>query len=142
VPDAALKRYAEFFESLTADRLASFDRVMTDDVRFTDPFNSVQGLERVRGVFADMYTQMSDARFTVTHAAMAEDGSGLLRWELDGRMQRNGESWHVEGMSHVRFAPDGRVCEHIDHWDAARQFYERLPVIGWLLRRIRARVAH
>ena len=142
MPDAALKRYAEFFELLTAERLALLDGVMTDDVYFTDPFNSVRGIEKVRGVFADMYTQLSDARFAVTHAAMAEDGSGLLRWELNGKLRRTGEPWHVEGMSQVRFGPDGRVSEHVDYWDAARQFYERLPVVGWLLRRIRARIAH
>jgi len=127
---------------LTADRVALLDSVMTDDVHFSDPFNSVHGIDNVRGLFADMYAQMSDARFVVTHAAMAEDGSGLLRWELDGRMQGSGAAWHVEGMSHVRFGADGRVQEHIDHWDAARQFYERLPLIGWLLRRIRSRMAH
>ena len=80
MPDAALKRYAGFFESLTADRVALLDSVMTDDVHFSDPFNSVHGIDNVRGLFADMYVQMSDARFVVTHAAMAEDGSGLLRW--------------------------------------------------------------
>jgi len=142
VPDAALKRYAEFFESLTADRVALLDSVMTDEVHFTDPFNSVRGIEQVRQVFVEMYAQFSDARFVVTHAALADDDSGLLRWELNGKLRRTGEPWHVEGMSHVRFGPDGRVSEHVDYWDAARQFYERLPVVGWLLRRIRARMAH
>ena len=139
--DMALKRYAEFFESLTADRVALLDQVMTEDVSFTDPFNSVRGIEQVRHVFVEMHAQFSDARFVVTHAAMADDDSGLLRWELDGKLRRTGDPWHVEGMSQVRFGPDGRVSEHVDYWDAARQFYERLPVVGWLLRRIRARMA-
>ena len=139
--DLALKRYAEFFESLTADRVALLDQVMTEDVSFTDPFNSVRGIEQVRQVFVEMHAQFSDARFVVTHAALADDGSGLLRWELNGKLRRTGDPWHVEGMSQVRFGPDGRVSEHVDYWDAARQFYERLPVVGWILRRIRARMA-
>ena len=42
--------------------------------------------------------------------------------------------WRVEGMSEIRFAPDGRVTDHQDHWDAATQFYGRLPLIGPALR--------
>jgi hypothetical protein len=44
-------------------------------------------------------------------------------------------------MSELRFAADGRVREHIDHWDAAAQVYERLPLIGGLMRLIRRRFA-
>ena len=40
----------------------------------------------------------------------------------------------------VKFAPDGRISEHIDHWDAAAQFYERIPVLGWLIRKVRRRL--
>jgi len=42
--------------------------------------------------------------------------------------------WQEEGMSDVHFAPDGRVADHQDHWDAAAQFYGRLPLVGPLLR--------
>jgi hypothetical protein len=44
-------------------------------------------------------------------------------------------------MSEVQFDEAGSVRAHIDHWDAAGQLYEKLPVIGWILRRIRARLA-
>ena len=29
---------------------------------------------------------------------------------------------------------DGRVVEHRDYWDAAEQLYEKLPLIGGVLR--------
>jgi hypothetical protein len=32
------------------------------------------------------------------------------------------------------------VVEHIDYWDAAEQIYERLPVLGNVLRPIRERL--
>jgi hypothetical protein len=40
----------------------------------------------------------------------------------------------IDGMSEVKFAPDGRVLEHIDHWDAGGQVYAKLPLIGLIIR--------
>lgn len=145
MPDSPLSRYTKFFEQLTADNVDHLTVVMTDDVHFVDPFNDVRGIERVKKIFVHMFDNLESPRFEVTHAATvdaAKDdaaGDALLRWELHSKLQ--GKPYNITGMSEISFAPDGRVNSHIDHWDAGQQFYERLPVIGWILRTIRGRLA-
>jgi hypothetical protein len=136
-----LKRYADYFEQLNADNLSQLVTVMSEDVHFVDPFNDVHGLEAVERIFRHMFTSLQDAKFRVTHAAVTggSEPIGLIRWELSSLL--NGKPYNIIGMSEVGFAADGRVNSHIDHWDAGQQFYERLPVIGWLLRTIRARLS-
>jgi steroid delta-isomerase len=139
--DASLKRYIDFFEQLNADNLNLLPTVMTEDVHFVDPFNDVNGLEAVESIFQHMFNNLEDTKFTVSHAAVTagSEPHGLMRWELSSLL--NGKPYNIIGMSEVGFAADGRVNSHIDHWDAGQQFYERLPVIGWLLRIIRSRLA-
>ena len=43
-------------------------------------------------------------------------------------------------MSEIRSDREGRVIEHVDHWDASEQFYAWLPVIGGLIRLIRGKI--
>jgi steroid delta-isomerase len=138
--DVNLQRYTDYFERLNIDSLNELKTVMSEDVHFVDPFNDVRGLPSVQKVFQHMFESLEEPSFTVTHSAMTTDAapSGLLRWELKSTLK--GRPYNIIGMSEVAFAADGRVNVHIDHWDAARQFYERLPVIGWLLRTIRARL--
>lgn len=140
--DPRLQRYVEFFERLTPDSLADIGRVMTDDVHFADPFSDVTGLEPARRIFARMFEELDAATFRVRHAGLADEASdtGLLSWRLDAVVRKSGSRLCIEGMSAIRFASDGRVCEHIDHWDAGRQIYERVPLLGAVLRRIRARL--
>ena len=141
-----LQRYIDFFEDLREDRLDRLSDVMTDDVHFVDPFNDVTGLDKVRLIFKHMFRHLESPKFTVTHAASVPGSgpAGLLRWELSaipktGAKRGNGrEPLRITGMSEVHLAADGRIHEHIDHWDAGRQFYERIPLLGWLLRRVRA----
>lgn len=131
-------RYRRYLETLTPESLGQLTDHVTADVRFKDPFNDVRGADAMARVFRHMFKAVRDIRFTVTH--LASDGDVcLMTWRFDGIL--GGRPWTFGGASAVTFSPDGRVVEHIDHWDAARDFYERLPVIGWLLARIRGRFA-
>ena len=47
----------------------------------------------------------------------------------------------VRGGSHLVFAADGRIEAHRDYWDAAEELYEKLPVLGTLLRWLRGRMS-
>lgn len=134
----APERYRAYLEALTPETLNRLSDYVTDDVRFKDPFNDVRGPEAMAAVFTHMFNAVGQARFAVHH--MAEDGKiCLMHWTFRARLR--GEDWVFDGMSAIRFALDGRVAEHVDHWDAAGAFYARLPVIGWLLERIRTRIA-
>jgi steroid delta-isomerase len=46
----------------------------------------------------------------------------------------------VRGGSHLVLAPTGRITLHRDYWDAAEELYEKLPVVGALMRWLRNRV--
>ena len=35
--------------------------------------------------------------------------------------------------------PDGRIALHRDYWDAAEELYEKLPVLGVLMRWLKSR---
>jgi hypothetical protein len=40
----------------------------------------------------------------------------------------------IRGATHICFATDGRVTMHRDYWDAAEELYEKLPLLGGLMR--------
>jgi len=43
------------------------------------------------------------------------------------------------GSSHLRFNSDGLVEYHRDYWDASEELYEKLPVIGFVLKALKKR---
>ena len=104
------------------------------EVHFRDPFNDVTGLAWVQRLLEHTRRQVSALQFSV-HDTAWSGSTAYVRWTMTGRVRVIGD-WQVEGISEIRFAEDGRVAAHIDHWDAASQFYAHLPLIGWLLRRI------
>jgi ketosteroid isomerase-like protein len=139
--DARVTRLQQFFETLSRSSLASIGTVYADDAWFKDPFNEVRGLPSVRRVFEHMFDQVNDPRFVVTRA-VAQGDHAFLTWDFQFRMKRSPDQLHViRGASHIQFASDGRVAHHRDYWDAAEELYEKLPLLGGLMRWLKRRAA-
>ena len=140
ITDARLAALAQFFESLSSadlDRISAFYAL---DARFKDPFNEVQGLPAIRKIFAHMFEALHEPRFVVT-GGFAQGDEAFLTWDFVFRFKRfdSHTVQTVRGATHLRFAPDGRVTLHRDYWDAAEELYEKLPVVGGLMRWLKRR---
>jgi hypothetical protein len=124
----------EFYEQLKPQDLDRLAQLYTEDCRFKDPFNEVQGVAAVWRIFAHMFETIEAPRFVVRDA-FSEGDQAFLSWDFHaGR-------FIIRGATHLRFAPDGRVRDHRDYWDAAEELYEKLPVLGALMRLLRRKLA-
>lgn len=131
-------KYKIFLETLTAENLNDLSSHVTHDVHFKDPFNDVHGIDAMQRVFNHMFKNVKNLKFEIQHSAIKENVF-LMAWRLNGDLAQR--PWIVDGASIVFFDSEGRVTQHIDHWDAAQNFYERLPLIGWLIGYLRSRIA-
>ena len=132
---AELARLVDFFESIDIADAARIDSLYTADAFFKDPFNEVRGPAEIQRIFEHMFVQVAEPRFIVT-TAMQNGSEAFLAWDFHFRMRRfdTHTVQLIRGATHVRFATDGRVAWHRDYWDAAEELYEKLPVIGTLMR--------
>ncbi|MBH89744.1 MAG: hypothetical protein CMF71_05925 [Magnetovibrio sp.] len=130
--------YIRLFEELSLERIESLENFVSADIKFQDPFNDLTGLDSFRHLLKKILIDVKDVNFKVTHRAWS-DRTLFLRWSFEGEI-KGLKKWKVEGMSEVSFDESGMVCHHFDHWDAAEQFYEKLPIVGAVLRYIRRRL--
>ncbi len=132
--DASLARLVAFFESIAPATVTQLATVYTDDVFFKDPFNEVQGLPAVTRIFAHMFEQVDAPRFVVTGSVLQGE-QAFLTWDFLFRMKRfASDEQCIRGSTHLKFAADGRVYFHRDYWDAAEELYEKLPLLGSVMR--------
>ena len=140
--DRRLARLTSYFESLSPAALARLDEVYAPDARFKDPFNDVTGIPAIRAIFEGMYRQVDRPRFVVTRAICQGDDA-FLAWDFlfffKGDKTREQT---IRGATHILFNADGRVALHRDYWDAAEELYEKLPVLGALMRWLKRRARH
>lgn len=138
----ATARIVAFFEHLVpadAERIGEF---YSADASFRDPFNDVRGSAEVARVFRHMFEQLADCRFVISET-LTGDNAALLIWDFTFRIRswRPDQIQTIHGVTHVRFAADGKVAYHRDYWDAAGELYAKLPVIGSVMRFLQRRLA-
>ena len=136
----AAARVVEFFDQLAPASLDRLDTIYALDAYFKDPFNEVRGLASIRQVFGHMYKSLEQPRFVVTRCIV--DGNAcFLTWDFHFKFKRFDTQalQTVQGGSHLQFNAAELLEFHRDYWDAAEELYEKLPVIGRLMRWLKAR---
>ncbi len=137
-PDVA--RVVAFFESLTPDSVGQLAALYDRQARFVDPFNDVQGLAAIDAIFRHMFVALDDPRFVVT-GQVVQGTQCFLLWDFQFRFKRFDTQTvqTIRGTSHLVFSEAGLVTLHRDYWDAAQELYEKLPLIGGLMRWLKKR---
>ena len=135
----AVARIVDFFEHLAPADLARIDQIYAADASFKDPFNEVRGCEAVAAIFRHMFEQVIEPRFIV-HDRVGDEREVFLTWDFEFRRAR-GDRLQIRGASHLRLDDGGRITWHRDYWDAAEELYEKLPIVGTLMRWLKRRAA-
>lgn len=137
---AAIERIVSFYEKLQPSDLDSLETIYTKDAWFKDPFNEVEGTKAIRRIFEHMFATLHEPRFIIRETMLQKDRSFLI-WDFVFR--RTGDaSWiTIQGTTHLVLASDGRIARHRDYWDVAEELYEKLPILGTLMRWLKRRAA-
>ncbi len=136
--DEAVAAIVRFFETLTPQALARLGEIYEYDAWFKDPFNEARGLAQINGVYRHMFESLDTPRFAVTRRIIGQ-GECFLRWDFHFRFKGKAAQQTIHGASHLTLSASGRISSHRDYWDAAEELYEKLPVLGALMRWLKQR---
>jgi steroid delta-isomerase len=129
---------ARWFEQLSPESLTKIESIYAKHARFVDPFNDLQGIESVRKVYAHMFESLDNPRFLVTRIA-STGPLGFMTWTFS--FSCRGRAQSIEGCTRFELDAEGLIILHLDYWDAAKQVYEQIPVLGSVLRMLRRKLS-
>lgn len=108
-------------------------------MKFKDPFNVVEGVKEVHKIFAHMYRNLENPRFIITEYVDKEH-IAYVKWDFIFSFKGEEKENRFEGVSRLTMNTEDKVISHIDFWDAAEHMYEKLPLIGSVLRFIKRKI--
>jgi steroid Delta-isomerase len=138
---ASIDRFVDFYREYKPETVREGVRELyAADAFFRDPFTEVEGIDAIEEYFMRGAENADVVKFEI--GSVAESGGNYyFRWLMKYQANRDDSQPLDEavGMSHVRFDPTGKVIFQQDYWDPARGIYEKVPLLGWVIWRIRAR---
>jgi len=139
--DPRLLALVQFYEALRPATVEHIRSLYASNASFKDPFNEVTGHAAIERIFEHMFEQVDAPRFVV-ESAVCEGDSAFLGWTMTYRQRgRAGPEAAIRGCTALRFDAGGRVAWHRDYWDAAEELYEKVPLLGALMRALRRRLS-
>ncbi len=139
---AAFARLQDYFAGTTAASVREKTAaVYAPEAYLNDTLVGIEGAAAIEAYFARTLQRATvlDVEF-LDRAPAGTDWYVRWRMTVEADGLNGGRPVLTYGVTQFRFDGQGRVLVHKDFWDAGSGLYEQLPVIGGLVRRVRAAV--
>ncbi len=129
------------FNTLNKDNLSEVvDQFYHEELEFSDPVEKIKGREQMKKYYSNMYKNVKEIKFDFGEMVSQGDTVvGVWVMTLKTDSLNDGEPFSVEGNSVIRFK-DGKAIYHRDYFDMGAFIYERIPVVGWMVRKVKSKL--
>ena len=139
----AIDRLKHFLGDWSAESiLTNTLQVYAPDAWLDDTLKTVRGATNIQSYF--LRTVKNTVSLTVQFDDVTRSGDGLyyFRWVMDNQLKSvaKGETIRTLGITVIRFDGQGRVLIHQDYWDSAAGLFDHIPMVGYGIRAIKARL--
>lgn len=127
------------FGQLNANNIDLLDQVYADNIQFEDPAHKLDGLLNFKSYCRNLYQNVTICTFNFKNISYFEGGA-ILEWDmlLQHPKLNRGKKFTVPGISVIHYRD--KIYSHRDYFDLGVMLYERLPLIGWLIRIIKCKL--
>jgi len=135
------QRVEAAFNGLSVDTVAALSDFYAESVEFEDPLVKIQGLERLKKYYADLYAGVEEIRFEFDEH-VEQGAAHMTTWTMHLKTPNlnDGETVLVKGASLLKFDAADKVIYHRDYFDMGEMVYRHIPVIGFLVRKVDRRL--
>lgn len=138
----AIKRFSDFFAVLTEDKVRQQVRnVYAKEFYFNDTLKEIRDIDTLERYLIHTAQKVESCTVDLLDVSV-NHGEYYFRWLMHIKFKefKKGQIQTSNGMTHIRFNKEGKIIFHQDYWDAASHLFEKVPFVGWMIRKIKKRL--
>ncbi len=127
----------EFFDKLNKDTMNLVDDFYAPNAILVDPVGEHKGSAAIKAYYTHQYANVKSIRWEFKPDIKDKDNE-VLRWTMfvSHPNIEGGKEIKVDGASVIEFK-DGKAVYHRDYFDMGEFVYERVPVLGFIVSKIK-----
>ena len=134
------RRLKTFFETYDEEvSLDDFQSIYVKKVHFKNPFDEFYDVAALYHFIQQLYQKVDDPKLVITEY-VSDRKIIYLKWTFHFCFHEKQENHSIEGVSRIVCDTEGKILEHTDYWDAAKNIYETLPLLGSLIRWVKKKI--
>jgi len=127
-----------WYQSLTLESLERIDQFYDDNTYFKDPFNEIHGVQNVKKIFLDMFSELKNPHFVFVDT-ITENKQVFVTWDFI--FQFKDKKYTIHGSSHLKLNDENKIFYHRDYWDVGEELFLKIPIIKNVYGVIRKKIA-
>jgi len=136
-----IDEFKRTYLALNKDNLDLLDTLYCDNTTFIDPFNQVESLTNLKKYFSELYENVQSISFDfIDESSNTNDHYITWKMRLAHPKLNSGSEFIVDGATHLKSDESNKISYHRDYFDGASMIYERVPVIGKIIKLIKSRL--
>ncbi len=120
---------------------ANIRALYADEIYFNDTFIIIDNIDELVTHMVKTAAQVDVTKVDI-HEVIKGQSDYYLKWTMYMSFSVFGKQVDSVsmGMTQLRFNDEGKITLHQDYWDGAENFYEHLPVLGLLVKKVKAQL--
>lgn len=133
-----VRKFQRIYAGLTLRTLGQLNELYAPNIHFIDPFHAVRGREEFLRYMQQTYDGVAECSFTYDDV-IEQEGRALVAWTMRMRHLkfRPDEVLTLRGASRLHF--ERTITFQEDYYDCGAMLYERIPLIGAVVRAVKRR---
>lgn len=134
-----IARFKALYSVFNRDTLRQLSNIYSPDIVFQDPIHQLKGLDALSEYFANFCSEQLICEFDIHNEVVSTD-QAFFQWTMRYQHPRlnSGKTLFLRGGTLIKF--DSHILFHEDFYDMGAMIYQHIPVLGWAVRKINARM--
>ncbi len=135
-----VEKLEQIYDDFNSDSIDQLEQLYCHDVNFTDPIHQVQGIDALKAYFKSSMNGVNYCHFAFAERARQGD-TVFVSWQM--RLQHpklaEGKEIILPGVSQLTLRDD-KIVQQIDFYDAGAMLYEHIPLLRFVIKKVKQRV--
>lgn len=137
---ALIERFKLFYKDVKNPPLDEISQIYTDSIHFKDPVHEVRGIDALYAYMEDVCHSVESGRFEYLDELIGDDRA-YIKWNMYFKHPKlSKDVIVVRGVSQIQF--NDRIYYHEDIYDLGEMLYEHVPVVSFLVKKLKQRLSN
>lgn len=133
-------RFKQLYKKFDQETIRNLPDIYSPQINFKDPIHQLHGIPELSRYFAGFCSDELRCEFDIHNEVVSHD-QAFFQWKM--RYQHpnlaSGKPLTLDGGTLIKF--DSHITYHEDFYDMGAMIYQHVPVLGWAVKKVNARIA-
>ena len=134
-----IEKFKQLYQTFDSDTLTQLPAVYSPTIVFKDPVHELKGIIALGDYFAGFCKPGTKCQFEFINQIITHD-QAFFQWNMHYQHSslKMGTTLTLNGGTLIKF--NSKIVYHEDFYDMGAMVYQHLPILGWAIKKVNARI--